>query len=100
MRVKFPAWITTVIAVLAVGLTLVADRVGLASQIGREDARIEAVEVQHRDMAVRMESFTKDIMQALFDIEKRNAENAVQLQRIVDRQDEIWRTLRIDHNGG
>lgn len=88
---RIPGWLATLIAVVAVALTLVADRVALAAQVSRADVRIQSLEIQH----VEMRATDKEILAALERLETGQQSEAIAVQRIADRQDEVRRVLRI-----
>lgn len=88
---RVPGWLATLLAGLAVFITLVADRVGMAAQIATVAARVEAVEQQHAMMV----QTDRDILEALEALRVQQQKDSVMLQRIGDRQEEVRRVLRI-----
>ena len=84
MTAKAPVWLGALVSIVAVLLTLLMDRVSMASQFSALSTRVENVQEQHRMMLNDL----KDIQQGLED-------QRVLLKEVSDRQDEVRRKLGI-----
>jgi uncharacterized membrane protein (DUF106 family) len=88
---RVPGWVATLSVLMAVVVTLAADRVGMAAQITNLQDRMAAVEKQH----VAMVQADQDILSKLEEMRAEQVKEAVALQQIMDRQEEVRHVLRI-----
>lgn len=88
---RVPAWLGAVVGLLAVMLTLFADRVSVAGQVSALTVRVESVEAQCQEIEAQHQAMMDklDANGAKLDTLK------VTVQQIEDRQDEVRRRMGI-----
>ena len=84
MNRSHPTWLTLAVGAISIVLTLLADRISVASSISS---------LQEREFAIeRRQSSDEDWQRAVMD---KLESNGRLLQRVIDRQDEVRRKLGI-----
>lgn len=89
MRQSVPLWVTVTCATVAVALTLVGDRVAVASTTASLDARVSTLEIGSRDSH-------NEILEEIHKIGGKVDNEAVMLQRLMDRDEEVRRRLGLE----
>ena len=98
MGARMPVWVATMTALVAVVLTVVADRVALASQVSKQETEISNIQAQHVAMVLTDEKLAasdKEILAAVANLQTSFDGQVLLLQKVIDRQDEVRRALGI-----
>lgn len=95
---RMPIWMAAITALVAVVLTIVADRVALAAEVSRQETQIQNIQTQHVAMAAtddKLAAADKEILAAVSEVQRSLDSQAVVLQQVIDRQSEVRRALGI-----